>query len=270
MQRKRIGKTSGALLNAYGDAYPNRPDERPDESFLYYDPDDIDCISQEPLGGAQVGYYLNPTDHAYRSISHDSLHMLMEHARGEWIMEPETGTRLASAYHHDGHPRRYNPLEIQALLPYHWCPASLLDEQAHVGPLLARYGKPMPNGDMLAQLYNHLLYLLDSTFDWHVEPTTLLSDRWRAVQAFEQAFMMPMLELRLTPPNSRQKFHVSLAYDENETIEISVIPSGRRLVIPWSALDAEWLRGTRLLTELERLLVPVAPRRIIRGAPDSL
>ena len=267
MQRKRIGKTSGVILNAYGDAYPNRPNERPDDSFLYYDPDDIDCISQEPLGNA--GYYLNPTDHAFRSISHDSLRTLMEHARGEWIMEPETGTRLASTYHHDGHPRRYNPLEIQALLPYHRCPASLLDEQAHAGPLLARYGKPMPNGDMLAQLYNHLLYLLDSTLDWQVEATTMLSDRWHAVQAFEQAFMTPMLELRLTPPHGR-KFHVSLAYNDDETIEISV--SGRRLVIPWSDLDAEWLRGTRLLTELEPLLEPVemVPRRIIRGAPDSL
>jgi hypothetical protein len=213
---------------------------------------------------------LNPTDHAFRSITHDSLHTLMRHARGDWIMEPETRTRLTSTYHEDGHRRGYNALEVQTLLPYHRCPTSLLHEQANAGPLLARYGKPMPNGDMLAQLYNHLLYLLDSALDWHVQPTTDIGDKWRCVQSFEQSFMLPMLELLLTPPRGGAPLHLCMEY-QDETIELSIVQHhGDRIVIPWAELDAVWLRGTRLLDELQRLINRIKPPtklRIIRGAP---
>jgi hypothetical protein len=176
----RCAKTQGRILNEQGEMYDPGTMHPPDTRFQYYDETDSDAVSLEPFKNPSrwgydpgVCYYRRAVDpKAFRTMDFRSLQQLLH--QGD-MREPETRGQLTATRPIGLVPR----MDVQFLSPYRPSPPSLLTEQANAGPLLARYGKPMPTGDMIDQIYNHLLYVLDANNakadggamgTWHVEP----------------------------------------------------------------------------------------------------
>ena len=108
---KKCAVTQGRILNGAGQMFAGTG--RPDPSYVFFDEEDDDPISQNsfsenPVDG--ICYYREPLDaSAYRTMEYPSLRALV--ARGG-ALDPETRGRLCDF------PRRLEYEDVQFCLPY--------------------------------------------------------------------------------------------------------------------------------------------------------
>jgi hypothetical protein len=269
---RRCAKTQGRILNDKGEIYDPQTMREPTQRFRYYDEDDNDLISLESYKlperwGSRPGicYFKHPLERsAFRTIDHQSLTHLLQHGD---MREPETRGQITTTRLGRGGLSDY---DVQMLSPYRPSPPSLLAEQANAGPYLARYGKPMPTGDMIDQIYNHLLYVIDTNNaqaanepyggklgTWFVEPAQSMEKDIAREHRYPEA-ELNRAYLVMKPVNWKwacdYRFIIAFAYHTaRREIDVSIVvyrPENNTIAtkrqIPWNSV-ADYLQSDVLL-----------------------
>ena len=271
MSHRPTTRTSGRILNSVGETYRPETAQPPGPDFRYYDENEEDLITREPLGSRYrqpVVFYRNPLDHtAYRSTDWDSLQSIIKaRTHDGYIREPETRGRyrgpLSSLDYDSAIP----------LIPFKECPPSLLAEQANAGPLLLKLGKPMPSGNMIHQLFNHLLFLIDTQNQTHSGRYSVYSElhdndstvfETEPMNRFEnppktEFIDKPVLTFALRENNTRLAIALGQNTHRKEVyLHVIIRNAGTQTrtarAIPWSDI-ADYLQSGVLLFIIERIL----------------
>jgi hypothetical protein len=213
---------------------------------VYYDPEEIDAISQSTHAESEapIVYYNFPKQPVYRSTNEESMRnmfatrLTLRDPRPD-IVDPETRRVLTQK---TATGIRLGKGDLTYLLPYHPSPppetGGSLWENFHIEA----------GGDALLQLFNHLLALLDSQGGWQVAPRY---SQFRNVISY-----FPNVVFYLWREDTPGRFEMNMAYQASDTrIKIAVIYQfvERSFDILWTAID-EALRGSLVLDRIATLV----------------
>jgi hypothetical protein len=206
-------RTSGPIFNANKDVLPITA-PYPPRGYSYYDPSEIDAISQSTHAESEapVVYYNFPDEPVYRSTDEASMRnmfasrlALRDDPRPN-VVDPETRRVLK--------PKTARGIQLENtdltyLLPYH--PQTTAQT---TNTTLEPFRITDAGGDPVLQLFNHLLSLLDGS--WQVAPRY---SQFRNVVSF-----YPNVVFYLWRDDIPGRFEINMGYEASRArIKISVI-----------------------------------------------
>ena len=226
MWHHECAQTAGRLLNGNGEMLPTST-TIPRKEYMYYDPTENDTVTLDPLGdeNAPVVYYNFPLDKSFRSMNLNTMQRIFQEPirdKQYFVLDPELNTRLKQKRtDRRGHVLANH--EITYLAPYHPWPEDAFG---------AAEGSVNAQGDMLLQLFNHVL-ASSLCEEWNITP--------RYSQFLNIASFYPQVSFYIQKKDgSTPRFQVSFRYEMHERlIRITVIffHRSRHFDVHWDTID---------------------------------